>query len=396
MSQRLGVGFIGSGFITDFHVRSFVGIRGADVRGVWSPTPEHAEAMAARARELGVGDCRAFRSIGAMAADAGIDALWICGPNHARVANVREIVEAVAEGAHLRGVCCEKPLARTSEEAREVLELVERAGLLHGYLENQVFTPSLVRGRELVWQRGAAAAGRPFLARAAEEHGGPHEPWFWQKSEQGGGVLLDMLCHSVEAGRYLLTRPGAPRDSVRVRSVTAQTRNLKWTRPDYAQQLATAMPGVDYTTDPAEDFARASFELEDDTGLPLMLECTTSWSYTGPGLRLSFELQGPEYSLQIDSLNTPCRVFFSRGVSGEAGEDLVEKQNAEQGLMPVLPDEPAWYGYEAQNRHMVRSFLAGSRPRETWDDGVAVVDLLMACYRSARERRTLDDPLGSR
>ena len=43
------------------------------------------------------------------------------------------------------------------------------------------------------------------VARAAEEHSGPHNAWFWQGEKQGGGVLNDMMCHSVEVVRYLLT-----------------------------------------------------------------------------------------------------------------------------------------------------------------------------------------------
>ncbi len=89
-----------------------------------------------------------------------------------------------------------------------MVELIEEAGVLHGYLENQLFMPSLERGKQIVWARGAAFAGRPYLARAAEEHGGPHMPWFWQGDLQGGGVLNDMMCHSLEVGRYLLTKPG--------------------------------------------------------------------------------------------------------------------------------------------------------------------------------------------
>ena len=86
----------------------------------------------------------------------------------------------------------------------------EEAGLGHGYLENQVFAPPVARGRELIWRRGAALTGRPYLARAAEEHSGPHSPWFWRGDLQGGGVLNYMACHSVEVVRHLLTAPGAP------------------------------------------------------------------------------------------------------------------------------------------------------------------------------------------
>ena len=58
-------------------------------------------------------------------------------------------------------------------------------------------------------------------------------------------------------------------------------------------------------------------------------------------------------------LHADLSVFLSRRVQGTSGEDLVEKQNAEQGLMPVISDEPAAYGYVAENRHMVRCFLDG-------------------------------------
>ena len=80
-SRRLGIGFVGSGFIARFHIRSMVGVRDADVRGCWSPSREHAEEAAALARELEVGDARAFPSIDAMVADPAVDAVWICGPN---------------------------------------------------------------------------------------------------------------------------------------------------------------------------------------------------------------------------------------------------------------------------------------------------------------------------
>jgi predicted dehydrogenase len=128
-------------------------------------------------------------------------------------------------------------------------------------------------------------------------------------------------------------------------------------------------------------------------GEPLLVEATTSWSFVGPGLRLRAELLGPEYAMQSDSLTTELSVFLGRRISGQAGEDLVEKQNAEQGLMPVIADEPAAYGYVNENRHMVRAFLEGREPSLTWRDGLAVVEVLMACYKSAEEGRTLEFPL---
>ena len=390
---RLGIGFVGSGFVSQFHIRSLVSVRDADVAGVVSPTREHAEAAAALAKQLGVGSPKVFRSIADMVADPAVDALWVCSPNDTRVAVVEEIVDAVERGASLTGVACEKPLARTVAEARRMLELVQRTRLLHGYLENQVFAPALARGKEIIWRRAAAIAGRPYLARAAEEHSGPHTPWFWLGSRQGGGVLNDMLCHSYEAARFLLTAPGEPRDALTVSDVNAQIASLKWTRKEYAVMLREQTGGaVDYARAPAEDFARATVRLRTPEGFPALVEATTSWSFVGPGLRLRMEVLGPEYSMQVDTLNSELSVFLSRRVTGPGGEDLVEKQNAEQGLMPVVPDEEASYGYAAENRHMVRAFLEGQQPRETWADGLAVTTVLMACYLSAERGQVVRFP----
>ena len=117
MKDRLGVGFIGSGFITKFHIQSFEAVRDADIMGVWSPNRAHAEEAAALARDLGVGEARAHDSITEMVADPAVDAIWICGPNHTRIENVEELCAAVNEGkGELKGVACEKPLARNVAE----------------------------------------------------------------------------------------------------------------------------------------------------------------------------------------------------------------------------------------------------------------------------------------
>lgn len=387
---RLGVAFVGSGFITRFHIRSFVGVRDADVVGVWSPSTERAGEAAALARALDVGPARVFGSIAEMVADPAVDAIWLCGPNHARLENVEAIVDAVERGlGTLRGIACEKPLARTVAEAEQVLALVERAGIAHGYLEDQLFGPHVEHGHRLLWERGARLTGRPYLARAAEEHAGPHAPWFWRGDLQGGGVLNDMMCHSALLVRHLLTEPGAP--LVRPVRVSGRIASLKWTRPEYADELSRTM-GVDFAARPSEDYAGATIEFATPEGVTVLGEVSTSWSFVGAGLRLSTELLGPEYSMAWNSLDTGLQLFFSRRVRGAAGEDLVEKQNAETGLMPVVANEPMVYGYEAENRHFVRAFLGREAPRLTWADGVDVVRLLMAVYMSAEQGRTLEFP----
>ncbi len=395
MTRSLGIGFVGAGFMNRFHVQSLVGVRDCHVAGVYSPTHANAASLAALANELRLGEATVHGSVTDLVADPGVDAIWIASTNDTRVAVVEEIVEALRSGkGTLAGVALEKPLARNLKEARRVVELIDSTGLPHGYLENQVFQPSLVRGKEIVWRRAVPIAGRPYLARAAEEHSGPHMPWFWSGERQGGGVLNDMLCHSYEAARFLLTGPSEPRDALRVESVNAQIASLKWTRKEYVELLKDMSGGgIDYGKAPSEDFARAAISLRAPGGEQVLIEATTSWSFVGPALRLRAELLGPEYAMQVDSLTTDLSVFLSRRVQGAAGEDLVEKQNAEQGLMPVISDEPAVYGYVAENRHMVRAFLDGRMPDETWHDGLAVTEVLMACYKSAEEGRTIAFPV---
>jgi len=392
--KRLGVGFVGGGFVGKFHIRSFVAVRDADVLGVVGKDDESAQEAADLARSLGLGDAKVFGSITEMVADPGIDALWICAPNFTRLEVMEEIVDALESGkGELIGIACEKPLGRTAAEARIMLELVQQVGILDGYLENQLFSPSVVRGKDILWNRGAALTGDPFLARAAEEHSGPHMPWFWEGELQGGGVLNDMMCHSVEVARHLLTPPDSPRETLTPVKVTAQTSCLKWQQPRYAEILSISSGGLlDYQNRPSEDFARATVEYRDNAGNIKIVEATTSWCFVGAGLRLSMELLGPEYSMSLNSLDSGPKVFFSREVRGSAGEDLVEKQNAEVGLMPVVADEESEYGYVGENRHMVRCFLEGVRPDENFSDGVNVAELLMTAYKSAEEGKTIAFP----
>src|SRR5204862_7417 len=155
-------------------------------------------------------------------------------------------------------------------------------------------------------------------------------------TQLGGGVLNDMMCHSSLLVQHLLTDPAKPVSSLRPTRVTGHIASLKWSRPAYSKRLTATMgKDVNYDKTPSEDFASVIIEFQTDDGQKVLGEATTSWSFVGAGLRLSAELLGPEYSLQWNSLDSGLKLFFSREVMGKTGEDLVEKQNAEMGQMPV-------------------------------------------------------------
>ena len=220
-------------------------------------------------------------------------------------------------------------------------------------------------------------------------------PWFWQGELQGGGVLNDMMCHSALVVRHLLTKPGEP---LRIRAAGAghrahrepqvvapavreAARRRRWARKSTTRRR------------PSEDFASMTIEFETDDGHTVIGEATTSWSFVGAGLRLSAELLGPEYSMSWNTLDSRAQAVLSAArCAGSAGEDLVEKQNAEVGLMPVVANEAAAYGYEDEDRHFVRVFLGKEAPRLTFDDGLEVVKILMTAYQSAEQGRTLEFP----
>ena len=158
--KRLGIGMVGAGFVARLHIQSLLGVRDADLTGITAPTRAHAEDAAALAASLGVGQARVHGSVAEMVADPKVDAIWICAPNDVRVAVVEELAAAVREGrGQLVGVACEKPLARTVAEGRRMVAAIRGTPLLHGYLENQVFAPSVTRDKEIIWRRAAPIAG---------------------------------------------------------------------------------------------------------------------------------------------------------------------------------------------------------------------------------------------
>lgn len=167
---------------------------------------------------------------------------------------------------------------------------------------------------------------------------------------------------------------------------------MKWSLEPYVSELKEEQSSdIDYSKEPSEDYAHATIVFKDEENRTIIAELSTSWSFVGAGLRLNFEMMGPEYSMSSNSLNSDLNVFISRRITTnqQKGEDLVEKQNADGGLMPVVSCEELAYGYVGENKHFVSSFLNNKEPDLTFEDGVEVVKLLMLCYYSAQKEITI-------
>jgi predicted dehydrogenase len=85
-----------------------------------------------------------------------------------------EAVKLAAEAG--KAILVTKPLGRNAAEAKEMLELVEKHGVFHGYLEDLCYTPKTLKAVESVKN---GALGNILWVRARETHPGPHSDWFW-------------------------------------------------------------------------------------------------------------------------------------------------------------------------------------------------------------------------
>jgi predicted dehydrogenase len=387
--ETLKLGIVGAGFVAKFHARALKQVRDVEIAGVTSRTAASAQAFSAMVNKNGLGEGIVYPSVSEMTNH--VDAVAICAPNFARVEIIEEIADAVNKGGDLKGVICEKPLARNVKEARRLVDLAEGAGLRTAYFENQIFMkPMRVQLAQLEPQQ--RTMGPLALTRSAEEHGGPHESWFWDPTKQGGGVLCDMGCHSIAAGWYALTPVGKPPTFLEPISVSADCALLKWGLPEWRHRLLERF-GVDYAKTPAEDFATGMVTYRNpETGQIVKAQFTDSWMFEKQGLRLFMDGMGPGYAFEINTLNSALQVFIGDAAAEAVAdaESALEKASASRGLLAVQYNEPDLYGYTEENEDAAEAFLAGRDGFLPWGYGLEITRLVMAAYMSAERQKTID------
>ncbi len=141
------------------------------------------------------------------------------GPNDA---HAEPSIAAAQAGKH---VLCEKPLGRTAEESKTMLEAVQKAGVKHMVAFNYRFVPAIRQMRMLI-ESGALGRIYHFRASYLQEWIMPHYnmPMIWrlQKKAAGSGALGDLGSHIVDLARYLVGD---------VTSVSAMTKTFIPERP---------------------------------------------------------------------------------------------------------------------------------------------------------------------
>jgi len=343
--EKVRVGVIGSGFIGNIHVDGLKRVPEAEIVAVASRTPGKARRFA---DERGIP--HAYEDYRALLARDDIQAVTVGVPNYLH----EEVVIAAAEaGKH---IMCEKPFTTTMRAARNMLAAVRNAGVKLVYGEMLCFAPKYVRAKRLVEE---GALGKVFLVKQSEEHDGPHSPWFWDVNLSGGGVLLDMGCHSIEFARWILDRPP-------VRSVSA-------TLGTFVHRDRTQ----------GEDHAICIIEFENEA----IAIAENSWAKTG-GIDDRCEIYGSKGHTRADLIHGNALTTHSKVGYGYA----VEKADTTVGWTFTGFEEDWNYGFPQEMQHFINVIQGREEPVERGEDGLEVLKIIHAAYQSAGEGRKIPWP----
>lgn len=334
------VAVLGTGLIGMFYTQSLNGQRNRDqVVMLYSRTEERARQSAA---DWGVPAYTTDMDEAIQHPD--VTAVVVGLPNHLHLDAIRRIADAG------KAVLCTKPLARNGAEAREILDIVEKAGVFAGYLEDLVYAPKALKAIQSVKD---GAIGDVLVARSRETHPGPHSAWFFDSEQAGGGAIIDLGCHCIEIIRSYVGKFNRPVEvmcwhDTMVHPILAEDTALVWIR--------------------FENGAVGQFEV--------------SWTFRG-GMDLRDEVSGTEGTIW---LNHFLRTGFEMFTSGEGKGYVAEKSEVDSGWLFPVGDEIVELGYTDMFTDMFNSMEAGTQPVETFYDGYVVNCVMDACYRSAQSR----------
>lgn len=349
--KRVGVGLVGSQFVSSIHFEALSHVARADVLAVASPTTEHVRRFA---QERGIPHW--FTDYQQILEMPEVELVVLGLPNDLH----RQAVErAAAAGKH---VVLEKPMALSLADCDAMIAACRTAGVKLMYAEELCFAPKYVRLKQLV---DAGALGTPHLIKQSEKHDGPHSPWFWDVKRSGGGVAMDMGCHAIEFFRWILSGPDC----------TA--------RPRATSVYAHLQTRMHRDKTQGDDDAVIIVEFEGGcTGV-----CETSWAKPG-GMDDRAEVYGDGGVAYADLLRgNSIHTYSSKGY-----DYAVEKAGATKGWSFTIYEEAWNYGFPQEMAHFIDCVADDRQPIVTGEDGRAVLEILMAVYASAGQGRKIALP----
>jgi len=281
------------------------------------------------------------------------------------------LAKAIAAGKH---VYCEKPVATTLEAAIAIVRQAKAAGIKHGVVQDKLFLPGI---RKLKLMIDAGFFGRLLSVRGEfgywvfEGDLQPAQRPSWNyRAEDGGGIILDMLCH----WRYLLDHSFGSVLSVSCLGAT-----------HIAERIDEA--GRRYRAT-ADDAAYATFQLAGG----VIAHFNSSWATrVRRDDLLTLQVDGTHGSAVAGLQDVVCqqRMATPKPVWNP---DVKQPINFYQGWQQVPDTQTFDNGFKLQWEAFIRH-VADDAPY-SWDllEGAKGVQLVECAHRSWKERRWIDVP----
>ncbi len=331
------IAMLGSGFIARFYADALIGQRRKDVLNmVYSRSGQRAQKFATEYK-LPYHTTNIEEAVNHPEVDVVVIAL----------SNDQHLSAVAACAKASKHVLCTKPLGRTADEAKQMLDMVDKAGITGGYLEDLCYTPKFLKSLDIVKSGGI---GKVLQAKSREAHPGPHSDWFWQKEQSGGGAIVDLGCHCIEIARNFIGK--------QIKPVAVMCWAGTQVHPIDAEDNAIGL--VKYANG-----AIGQFEV--------------SWCFRG-GMDLRDEVMGTEGTIWLNNFLRTGFDIFSTGKGGY----VAEKAESNSGWLFPVGDEVHELGYNHMFTDMFDSIDQGKQPEETFYDGYVVNAIIDAAYRSAK------------
>lgn len=344
--KKLRIGIIGAGNIADAHLYAYKSVENAEIAAICDINPVR---LASTAEKYGIKNT--YASVEEMLANEQLDAADVCvwNVNHAKCT-----IAALNAGLH---VLCEKPMAYSAKEAEDMLEAAKKNNklLMIGFVlrfgDNAKIALDFINNGYL---------GDIYHTKATylRRHGAPGG-WFCNKELSGGGPVIDLGVHVIDLTRFFM---GSPKPV----SVYAVTQNKLGNRP-YLKNDVNWKP-LDAKDDDVfdiEDFGTAIIRY--DNGATTLLE--TSYSLNGEsrtsqeifGTKGGFKICGDEFTLYTE-INGYLADVTPQTTNLKGGNDL----------------------FVAEMAHFVDCALNGTKCAASAEDGIVVMKILDAIYKSAQ------------
>jgi predicted dehydrogenase len=346
------VGIVGLGWPGERHAE---GIQGSGLGRLYAACDLHEERRTQFA--LKYSPVKVFTSYEEMLADPKLDAVVVSLPNSLHFPGTLKALQA---GKH---VLCEKPPTLNAEQMRQLHAEAEQRGLIYFFGRQMRFAGSVQAARRAVAERrfGEIYFAKTMWVRSRGTPGGMGG-WFTDRARAGGGVVIDLGVHAIDAAWYLMGNP-------KPRTVSAQTYQK-------FPQLVKA-PVFD-----VEDSACGMIRFEN--GASVLFE--VSWAANLPddiplgklGTRELFSttLFGPKGSIRVvDTLQFHPSVKVSPvSLFEDKDGKLVDTE---------LPFQPVAHEFVSQMQNFLRAISGEEAAINSSVQAVQLMEMLDAIYQSS-------------